>query len=254
MPSERQSPLVTPPSPRRKAWRRLFECIEGRLLALGLSMCLLLIGSIGMGLMLAPEATMKLASVIGLSLVIGIAAGISYGYAAGLGTFEVVACNIFVESLQVLLVYPLFLLAWQQLIDLGRMMPMLERLRAAAQSRQGAVRRWGIAGLFAFVFIPFWMTGPVVGAIMGFLLGFNPLLNLAIVLSASALGVVVYAALLGHLNAWASVIHPYAVFGTVVVLALAIGLARHGLRRPKAAGVHARGRRLNENGPHEAGR
>lgn len=225
-------------APTVSGWRVLFESTEGRLLVLGLSMCLALAAAVGIGLFVAPEPTMKLAAVVGLSLVIGIAAGISYGYAAGLGTPEVVACNVFVESLQVLVFYPLFLLVWQQVIDVGRIAPVMARLRNAAQARQGAVRRWGIAGLFVFVFIPFWMTGPVVGAIIGFLLGFGPILNLTVVLSASALGVVVYAVFLEHLNAWASAIHPYAVFAVIVVLAAGVWLSqrwrRPGVRDPAA--------------------
>jgi uncharacterized membrane protein len=212
-------------------WRVVIASTEGRLLAAGVALALALAAAIGVGLVVAPDLTMKLATVIGLSLVIGIAAGISYGFAAGLAAPEVMACNVLVESLQVLVVYPLFLLAWRQLIDVGRMSPMLGRLRAAAQARQGAIRRWGIVGLFAFVFVPFWMTGPVVGAIIGFLLGMSHALILGIVLSASVLGVVAYAALFGHLNAWAAAsMHPYAVFGSVVALGAAAWLVRRMVR------------------------
>lgn len=203
------------------------------MLLVGLAMCLGLALAVGVGLLVAPELTTTVAAVLGLSLVIGIAAGISYGFAAGLGWLEVVVCNIVVESLQVLVVYPLFLLAWHHLIDFGRAAPMLDRLREAAQARQSSVRRWGIAGLFVFVFIPFWMTGPVVGAIIGFLLGLHSAVNLAIVLSASALGVVIYATFLEHLNDWASAVHPYAVFGTVLALVALVWLLR---RHGRAAG------------------
>ena len=107
----------------------------------------------------------------------------------------------------------------------------------AYRSLRGIVTREGIAGLFVFVFIPFWMTGPVVGAIIGFLIGLGSAVNLAIVLSASALGVVVYATFLEHLNAWATAVHPYAVFGTVlalVVLAALLRQRRRGAALPSA--------------------
>ena len=237
MSSTREAPARSPSSaaPGAKAWRVLLDSTEGRLLATGLAMVLALTVAIGVGLILAPDWTLKLATAIGLSLVIGIAASISYGFAAGLGSPEVMLCNILVESLQVLVLYPLFLLGWRQLIDVGRMAPMLERLRTAAQARQDVIRRWGIAGLFVFVFVPFWMTGPIVGAIIGFLLGMSHALTLAVVLTASALGVVIYTVLLGHLDAWASVtLHPYAVFGSIMVLVAAAGLVRWWLRRERA--------------------
>lgn len=208
------------------------------MLLVGLAMCLGLALAVGVGLLVAPEVTTTVATVLGLSLVIGIAAGISYGFAAGLGWLEVVVCNVLVESLQVLVVFPLFLLAWHHLVDLGPAAPLLDRLRQAAQARQDSVRRWGIAGLFVFVFIPFWMTGPVVGAIIGFLIGLGSAVNLAIVLSASALGVVVYATFLERLNTWAAAVHPYAVFGTVlalVVLAALLGRRRRGAAPPAAS-------------------
>ena len=42
-----------------------------------------------------------------------------------------------------------------------------ELLSLSRQSLYVKLRKFGIAGLFVFVFAPFWMTGPVVGAIIG---------------------------------------------------------------------------------------
>ena len=135
-------------------------------------------------------------------MLIGRAGGMSYGFASGLGHLDVVLCNLVVETAQVLVVYPLFVLAWRQLIDVRRMAPMLEQLRAATESGQTRVRRYGIAGLFVFVFMPFWMTGPVVGAIIGFLIGLRPAVNLAVVLSATALAIVALAVLAWLARRW----------------------------------------------------
>ena len=88
-----------------------------------------------------------------------------------------------------LILYPLFVLSWNRLIDIGRLGPYLARVHASAESQQGWVRRFGIAGLFLFVFVPFWMTGPVVGAIIGFLLGLRTAVNLAILKALGERGV-----------------------------------------------------------------
>jgi uncharacterized membrane protein len=196
------------------------------LLAVGLAMSLGIAAAVGIGLMFAPQATLNYAAVVGLNLVIGRAAGMSFGYASGLGHFEVIVCNLFVETAQVLVVYPLFVLGWQQLIDTRRIAPMLQRLHGVATTGEGRVRGYGIVGLFVFVFMPFWMTGPVVGAIIGFLLGMRPALTLTIVLSATALAVIAYATFLQQVDAWASAVHPYAVFAVIVALALAVWLLR----------------------------
>lgn len=230
---------MPPPPPRRPApppaaapWRSLLARTEGRLLAVGLAMGLAITAGVGIGLMLAPAATPHYAAVIGLNLVVGRAAGMSYGLAAGLGPLEVVLCNIAVETAQVLVVYPLFVLGWQELIDTRRVAPVLERLRAAAESGHGGVRRFGILGLFVFVFMPFWMTGPVVGAIIGFLLGMRPALILSVVLSATALAIVVYARFLAQAERWLAAVHPYAVFGIILTFAAVAWLVRRWMGPP----------------------
>ncbi|MBE0550578.1 MAG: small multi-drug export protein [Rubrivivax sp.] len=215
-------------------WRQLLASTEGRLLATGLGMVMAILAAIGLGLMMAPTATLDFAAVIGLNLVIGRAAGMSYGLASGLGRLDLVLCNLLVETAQVLVLYPLFVLGWQQLIDTRRLQPLLKRLQAAAESGGGGVRRFGIAGLFVFVFMPFWMTGPVVGAIIGFLLGLRTAVNLAVVLSATGLAILVYAQFLEQVDAWATAAHPYAVFIVIVALAALVWALRRWLRRRQA--------------------
>ncbi len=231
-------PHHPPPPPDAAAtpgWRALLARTEGRLLAVGLALTLAIAAAVGIGLMLAPTATLTYAAVIGLNVVIGRAAGMSFGIAGGLGPLEVILCNLVVESAQVLVIYPLFVLGWQQLIDTRRIAPQLARLRAAAESGHGSVRRFGIAGLFLFVFMPFWMTGPVVGAIIGFLLGLHTAVNLGVVLSATALAIVVYARLFEQVDAWAAALHPYAVFGVIVGLVAVAAVVRRWLQRSPAA-------------------
>ncbi|WP_119290937.1 small multi-drug export protein [Azohydromonas sediminis] len=226
-PSDDAGAAPRPGSVGTAQWRALVASTEGRVLIVGLTMTLAIAAGVGVGLMLAPRATVDYAALIGLNLVIGRAAGMSYGFASGMGPLEVVIVNLFVESAQVLVVYPLFVLGWRELLDTRRIAPMLGRLRAAAEAGHGRVRRFGVAGLFLFVFMPFWMTGPVVGAIVGFLLGLRTAVNLAVVLSATALAIVIYARFLDQIDAWASAVHPYAVFAVLVALAvLAWGVQR----------------------------
>jgi len=239
-PSRPELPPADGPAARPPVgWRQLLSSTESHMLVVGLLLALGIAVAVGIGLMLAPQATLEYAAVIGLNLVIGRAGGMSYGFASGLGHLDVVLCNLVVETAQVLVVYPLFVLAWRQLIDIRRMAPMLEELRMVAESGQVRVRRFGIAGLFVFVFMPFWMTGPVVGAIIGFLIGLSPAVNLAVVLSATGLAIVVYARFLEQVDAWASAVHPYAVFGLIVALAVLAWLAQRWWKRqrpPSGAG------------------
>ena len=203
----------------------LFASPEGRMLGVGLALTGLMLLAFGVGWHLYPDSVLTYAAMTGLNLVIGRAAGMSFGYASGLGHAQVIPLNMLVETVQVLVVYPLFVLSWRQLIQSPRLKQFVARMHAAAELRGGVVRKFGIVGLFVFVFAPFWMTGPVVGAIVGFLIGLRPWMNLAVVLVATYIAISVWALLLNELNVWASTVNqyaPYALFLAILLIAAAM--------------------------------
>lgn len=218
------------PARSRLDWAALGASTEARLLAVGLLGTLGLTLAFGIGVLWQPPAALHAAAVVGLNIMLGSVAGMSYGLAAGFGIVPMALFNFAIEALQVLVIYPLFALAWRHLIDPQRLAPRLAaalaRLQAAAESGQGWVRHWGMAGVALFVFTPFMMTGPVVGAVLGHLLGLRPLLNVAVVLAATGASIVVYALFLDQVTAWADAAHPYAMFGTIVALAVVAWLVQ----------------------------
>lgn len=209
---------------RTAAAARVLASTEGRILAVGLLLSALMLAGFGIGWLFAPEATAALAAMTGLNLLIGRAAGLSFGFAQGIDHLAVIACNMLVETLQVLIVYPLFALSWQQLLDVPRLRPLLARVRGDAEAHEAWMRRFGIVGLFVFVFVPFWMTGPVVGAIIGFLIGLRARLNLAVVLSATYVAIVAWAVVLGRLYELTATFNRYALFAAIAAVA-ALALA-----------------------------
>ena len=209
----------------------IFASAEGRMLGFGLALTGLMLLAFGIGWYLFPDSVLTYAVMTGLNLIIGRAAGMSFGYASGLGHAQVIPINMLVETIQVLVVYPLFALSWRQLITLRRLQPFITRMHRAAESHGGTVQKYGIVGLFVFVLVPFWMTGPVVGAIIGFLIGLRPRVNLAIVLGSTYITIVAWGFLLNELNAWASTVNryaPYALFLAIVLIAAVMHLlSRH---------------------------
>jgi uncharacterized membrane protein len=203
----------------------LFASTEGRMLGIGLALTGLMLLAFGIGWHLFPDSVLTYAAMTGLNLVIGRAAGMSFGYASGLGHAQVVPLNMLVETIQVLVVYPLFVLSWRQLIRAPRLQPFVKRIHHTAESQEGAVRKFGLIGLFVFVLVPFWMTGPVVGAIIGFLIGLRPWVNLAVVLVSTYVAIGVWGLLLNELNVWAATVNrfaPYALFIAIVLIAAAM--------------------------------
>lgn len=209
----------------------LFASTEGRLLGVGLLLTALMLLVFGIGWHLFPNNVLPYAIMTGLNLIIGREAGMSFGYASGFGHAQVVPLNILIETIQVLVVYPLFVLSARHLIRLRTLQPFIMRMQRAAEASGGMVRKFGIAGLFVFVFAPFWMTGPVVGAIIGFLIGLRPWVNLAIVLVSTYIAIGVWGLLLNELNTWATTVNrfaPYALFVAIVLIAVALHmLVRH---------------------------
>lgn len=222
--------------------RAILASAEGRMLAAGLILAGLLLLAFGIGWTLFPDRILQYAAMTGLNLVIGRGAGLSFGYVSGMGHLQVVPLNMLVETLHVLVVYPLFVLGWRHLLDLPALKAFVARMHAAAEQRGGQVRKFGIAGLLVFVFVPFWMTGPVVGSIIGFLIGLRPWVNLAVVLLATYLAIGVWALLLNELNAWAAAFHrlaPWALLAAIVLIVAAGHLLQR--RRDRHADSRAGG-------------
>lgn len=199
---------------------RLLASAEGRILAGGLALALLTFAGFGIGWLVAPEPTLVLAAMTGLNLLIGRASGLSFGYASGLDHLTVICGNMLVETIQVMVVYPLFALSWQHLLELPRLQPTLNRIRLDAETRRPWVQRFGITGIFMFVFVPFWMTGPVIGAIIGFLIGLKPRVNLFTVLSATYIASALWALLLRELQDLTDPVNRYALVLVFVAIAL----------------------------------
>lgn len=220
---DQKSPSLpaNPPSAapgRGRFW--LIASTEGQLLVVGLTLAGLLAFALGIGWHLFPDQFLSYLVMTSLTFFIGPATGMTFGYASGFTHEQVVPLNMLVETIQVLIVYPLFALSWRQLIELRRLKSYVARMQGAAESHSGVVRKFGIVGLFLFVFVPFWMTGPVVGSIVGFLIGLRPWVNVVVVLLATYIATILWALLLNELSAWAATFNQLAPYALVVALVL----------------------------------
>jgi uncharacterized membrane protein len=218
----------------------LFETTEGRILLVGLVLLSSLLGALALTWFLAPDAAFVYIVMGGLNLTVGRAAGMSFGYASGLEHAEVIPLNMIIESIQVIVVYPLFALTWTHLIETPRWTAMMARMTAAAQNHRAQIQRYGIVGLFFFVFTPFWMTGPVIGAIIGFLIGLRTTTNLMVVLSATYVAICVWALLLNELSRWAGAYNEFAPFALVIALVLLAASGRLLKRLPHSSRLEGR--------------
>ncbi|MBT8127582.1 MAG: small multi-drug export protein [Gammaproteobacteria bacterium] len=208
----------------------LFRTTEGRILLLGITVAALGLITMGVVAFWSPQAARMIGAMSFFNVIFGRAVSMSIGYAGGYGHILVVPVNIWVETVLVLLFYPVFVFSMRKLVVFPSLKRFLERTRTSAERHHDKVRRYGIAGLFIFVWFPFWMTGPVVGSAIGFLLGFPAWLTVLVVLAGTYIAMVVWAFVMFDLHSRAAVFAPWAP-SLIVVLLILFVLAGYWLNR-----------------------
>ena len=167
---------------------------EGQILLLGL----LLLGAYFILVLLCgifyANYFQELLSITITNVIFGRMAGLSIGVASQMDTTFLVFFNFFIESIMVLILYPLFVFSWNKLefISYPPLSRYLERSRHNANKYQPLIQRYGVIGLILFVLTPFAMTGPVVGSFVGVLIGLRHRVTLAVVLSSTFIAIILW--------------------------------------------------------------
>ena len=114
-------------------------------------------------------------------LILGRGVAIAKAVEMGMPPGLVIFLATYVDAVTVFLFYPVLILACRNLVE-GR--PVDPRMKGIIESAEKNVTRFAkykIAGIFLFVWLPFFMTGVVVGAVLGYLLGLKTWTNMATV-------------------------------------------------------------------------
>jgi len=213
-----------PPNKREYTWKELLGTPEGRILEIGMIMALLSITLLCICYLRIPERAHLYLGMSGTNVVFGRAAGISFGYTFGLDHIIVITINILIETILVLIFYPLFVFSWRSLLIIRGLRGFMKSIRMAAEVRHDIIHRYGIIGLFMFVWFPFSMTGPMVGCALGYLIGLRPWQNLTIVLSSTCLAIICWALLLEEIHDRVAQYSPYAsIFIIIIIIFVVIG-------------------------------
>jgi len=192
---------------------------EGCLLLIGIALALIYTFWLGFKLLLLLDESQVLIGITATELMFGRAAAMEFGYTMGLGHKTVIPICMIIETILVLIFYPLFVFSWRHLLVIKWLKNILERIKKSAETHKDKIQKYGVAGLFAFVWFPFWMTGPVVGSVIGFLLGLRIRLNLSVVLTATYVAIVGWAYLLRHFH---KQIASYSSYAAMVLMALLV--------------------------------
>lgn len=220
----------------------LLSSPEGRLFVAGAVMGLIFITWISANFVFSPETAQMLIGLLATQIMFGRATSMSFGYAAGLGHSMVVPVNMLIETILVFTFYPLFVFSWRHIVEIRRLKGFIERTRRAAERHKDVIRRYGVVGLFVFVWFPFWMTGPFVGSVIGFMLGIRLWVNMTVVLSGTLLAMLGWAVLLKTFHQQLATYSPYAPL-VMVALLIVIIIGGHVLHQLH----HKIGRRKNRS-------
>jgi len=201
-------------------WRKMLRTTEVEIFLAGL-------GSIGLLLLVifitrdwSTRVSNALLAMTGAHVLGGRAAGIAAGFEGGLPTWIVIAVSMVVETSMVLILFPVFVLSYNGLFVIKPLKTTLENAKRTAVRHHKQVVRYGIPGLLIFVFFPFWMTGPLVGCIIGYLMGLRNSVNLTVVLSGTYLAIFCWGKLMKGLHERLKVIGPWAPMALVGLLIL----------------------------------
>lgn len=206
---------------------------EGRVLLAGVALAFGYTVWLVVKVLLAPEESQFLIGMTATTLVFGRAAGLAFGYNMGLSHKTVIPIAMIVETFHVLAFYPLFVFGWYHLLVFKPLKNVFEHIHEAAERHKHKIQRYGILGLLVFVWFPFWMTGPVVGSVVGFLLGLPIWLNLTTVLIGTYVAILGWALFLRKVHEHMASYDPYAAMVLVLVL-IAVVVIGHCLRRPSS--------------------
>lgn len=183
----------------KTGWR-IFSSFEGAVLVVGIGLALMGLAAIGLLALWSPDLSGIIGSLVFANLTLGRSISLLMGYAAGQSHLLVIGVNMLTEAILVLLFFPLFVFSLRRLPMFPKLQSMIDRIHHHADRHKDVVYRYGVIGVFVFVWFPFWMTGPVIGCAIGCLIGLRPLVNLLAVLSGTFIAMLFWAWLLYNLH------------------------------------------------------
>jgi len=139
----------------------------------------------------------------------GRALGIAACLSADISLFSTISYNFFLEVVIVLITYGFVVLIMRNIIQPKLFRSAVRQAELAAQDQKTNIKKYGAIGLFFFVMLPFFMTGPVIGSIIGYLLNYKPINNFLIVFSGTLSSIVIYALIgnniIRHINQYVQI-------------------------------------------------
>ena len=210
-------------------FKTFFSSPEGKIFLLGMVLFLVYIVSIVTMYIFYADDANPLVVMSVTNFFFGRAAGISYGYTTELSDIVILLMNMLVEFIMVLIIYPLFVLSWNKSVNIELLKNFFTNVKIQREKYKDYFEKYGKYGLFLFVWFPFWMTGPIIGALIGFLMGIKHYTTIFIVLSGTSLAIVIWTYFLKEVMLVLNQLSqnaPYIVVALIIIVAIVIKLLK----------------------------
>jgi uncharacterized membrane protein len=173
--------------------RERFDLVEVRILFVGLVLALLASFYLTVLLFTNPGLYRVLSSTAIVHIMGGRGLGVATCLSANISLFYTILYNFFLEVVIVLITYGIVVLIMRNVIQPKLLHSTVRQAELTAQEQKTNIKKYGAIGLFFFVMFPFFMTGPVIGALIGYLLHYRAINNFLIVFSGTLCSIVIYA-------------------------------------------------------------
>lgn len=176
---------------------------EKRILAIGFISLFGLFVLLAFYALINPKIFNLLLSITASNILFGRMSGLSIGIAFQMNTFWLILFNLLIETILVLIFYPLFVMSWKRLhiIPYEPLRDFFQRSQESARKYEPLIKKYGIAGLILFVLFPLNMTGPVVGSFLGYLMGFGHFKTILVVILSTLGAIIVWTCLIKNFEA-----------------------------------------------------
>jgi len=122
-------------------------------------------------------------------LLAGRAGSVGWGLDKGFGRLYLLFQISMFDIILMLYLYPLFVTGFQHVIHVPVMGKMLSSAHDLALRHKARMEPYGAVGLMLFVLFPFWSTGPLVGVVIGYLIGLRTWVTFTVVTAGHVLAV-----------------------------------------------------------------
>ena len=211
--------------------KELISSQEGKIFLSGLLLFLAFLIILVLTYLFSVEEANDLVVMSVTNFFFGRAAGISYGYTVEFNDRVIILMNMMIEFIMVLITYPLFVFSWNKSLNVKFLRHFFISVKRQKLKYKSYFEKYGKYGLFLFVWFPFWMTGPVIGAIIGFLIGIKHYTTMFIVLTGTSLAIVIWTYFLKELILLLNEVSansPYILLGLFVGITLVLKVFKKG--------------------------